>query len=157
MLTRLKVSGFKNLLDVDVRFGPFTCILGPNGVGKSNLFDAIHFLSLLADRPLVEAAAAVRDSGRKARDILGLFYRSGEYIAPQMDFEMELLVPQTAVDDFGQDAQATITLLRYSLSIGHRDTSIGSTNDQLLLLKEELTHIPLGKAKESLIFEHSKA
>ena len=156
MLTRLKVSGFKNLLDVDVRFGPFTCILGPNGVGKSNLFDAIHFLSLLADRPLVEAAAAVRDSGRKARDILGLFYRSGEYIAPQMDFEMELLVPQTAVDDFGQDAHATVTLLRYCLSIGHRDTSIGSTNDQLLLLKEELTHIPLGKAKESLIFEHSK-
>jgi len=28
MLTRLKVSGFKNLVDVDVRFGPFTCIAG---------------------------------------------------------------------------------------------------------------------------------
>jgi len=26
MLTRLKVSGFKNLVDVDVRMGPFTCI-----------------------------------------------------------------------------------------------------------------------------------
>lgn len=43
MLTRLKVNGFKNLLDVDIRFGPFTCIVGGNGVGKSNLFDAIHF------------------------------------------------------------------------------------------------------------------
>jgi AAA15 family ATPase/GTPase len=42
MLTRLKVSGFKNLVDVDVRFGAFTCIAGTNGVGKSNLFDAIH-------------------------------------------------------------------------------------------------------------------
>ncbi len=41
MLTRLKVSGFKNLVDVDVHFGPFTCIAGANGVGKSNLFDAI--------------------------------------------------------------------------------------------------------------------
>jgi AAA15 family ATPase/GTPase len=56
MLTRLKVSGFKNLVDVDVRFGTFTCIAGANGVGKSNLFDAIRFLSALASLPLVEAA-----------------------------------------------------------------------------------------------------
>ncbi|MBM3262563.1 MAG: AAA family ATPase [candidate division Zixibacteria bacterium] len=56
MLTRLKVSGFKNLVDVEVRFGPFTCIAGANGVGKSNLFDAILFLSALADRSLIEAA-----------------------------------------------------------------------------------------------------
>lgn len=28
MLTRLQVRGFKNLVDVDVRFGPFTCIAG---------------------------------------------------------------------------------------------------------------------------------
>lgn len=31
-----------------MRFGPFTCFIGHNGVGKSNLFDAIHFLSSLA-------------------------------------------------------------------------------------------------------------
>lgn len=36
MLTRLKVSGFKNLVDADIRFGPFTCIAGANGVGKSS-------------------------------------------------------------------------------------------------------------------------
>jgi DNA repair ATPase RecN len=60
MLTRLKVSGFKNLVDVDVSFGPFTCIAGANGVGKSNLFDAIHFLSALADVALMEAALSVR-------------------------------------------------------------------------------------------------
>lgn len=63
MLTRLKVSGFKNLVDVEVRFGPFTCIAGANGVGKSNLFDAINFLSNLASLPLVEAAMSVRDEG----------------------------------------------------------------------------------------------
>ena len=80
MLTRLKVTGFKNLVDVDVRFGPFTCIAGPNGVGKSNLFDAIRFLSALADRPLVEAALTVRgdeNSGRTA-DVRSLFQRYGD-------------------------------------------------------------------------------
>ena len=48
MLTRLEADGFKNLIDFAVDFGPYTCIAGPNGVGKSNVFDAIHFLSLLA-------------------------------------------------------------------------------------------------------------
>lgn len=37
MLTRLKISGFKNLVDVDVRFGPFTCVAGANGVLKISL------------------------------------------------------------------------------------------------------------------------
>ena len=45
MLTRLEVKGFKNLLDMQVDFGPFTCIAGANGIGKSNIFDAIEFLS----------------------------------------------------------------------------------------------------------------
>ncbi len=156
MLTRLKVSGFKNLLDVDVRFGPFTCIVGLNGVGKSNLFDAIHFLSLLADRPLMEAAASVRDSGRRLRDVSELFYRSGEYVAPQMDFEVEILVPPTAEDDFSVVAEATNTLLRYSLSIGHRATTEGSASNQLVLIKEELKHIPIKDAKETLLFQHSE-
>ena len=51
VLTRLKVEGFKNLDRIDVRLGPFTCVAGPNGVGKSNLFDAISFLAALADKP----------------------------------------------------------------------------------------------------------
>ena len=67
MLTRLKVSGFKNLVDVDVRFGPFTCVAGTNAVGKSNLFDAIRFLSALADKPLIDAALSVRDEGGEQR------------------------------------------------------------------------------------------
>jgi AAA15 family ATPase/GTPase len=29
--------------------GPFTCIAGANGVGESNLLDAMVFLSALAD------------------------------------------------------------------------------------------------------------
>ncbi|MCR2053564.1 hypothetical protein NSA19_12095 [Actinomyces bowdenii] len=48
MLTRFEVSGFKNLRDVAVDLGPFTCIAGPNGVGRSNLFDAIDFLGAVA-------------------------------------------------------------------------------------------------------------
>ncbi len=75
MLTRLKVNGFKNLMDVDVRFGPFTCVAGVNGVGKSNLFDAIRFLSMLANETLIEAALSVRAEGGSASDLRSLFHK----------------------------------------------------------------------------------
>ncbi|WP_213450543.1 AAA family ATPase [Rhizomonospora bruguierae] len=67
MLTRLEVQGFKNLLDVTVDFGPFTCIAGANGIGKSNVFDAIEFLSYLASESLVEAS----QRGRSATGVRG--------------------------------------------------------------------------------------
>ena len=44
MLLRLRVKNFKNLEDVEIRFGPLTCFVGTNGVGKSNILDAIQFL-----------------------------------------------------------------------------------------------------------------
>ena len=119
MLTRLKVSGFKNLVDVDVRFGAFTCIAGTNGVGKSNLFDAIQFLSALADRSLIEAALSVRDEGGKTGDIRSLFHRVGDKYADRMSFELEMIFPREGVDDLGQQAEASITFLHYSLELGY--------------------------------------
>lgn len=156
MLTRLKVSGFKNLLDLDVQFSPFTCIAGPNGVGKSNLFDAIRFISLVADHPLMEAAGQVRDAGRRARDIRGLFYRSGDYVAPSMDFEMEMIVPHHVVDDFGQKVKATITTVRYAFSVGYRRGNGSSGPDQLIVLSETLEPLPVGNARARFGFKHSR-
>jgi len=86
LLTRLSVDGFKNLDGVDVRFGPFTCIAGPNGVGKSNLFDAVAFLSALAEKPLVEAALEVRGGDARRGEIASLFRRAGTRTSDRMEF-----------------------------------------------------------------------
>jgi predicted ATPase len=154
MLTRLRVSGFKNLVDVDVRFGPFTCVAGVNGVGKSNLFDAIHFLSLLADRPLMDAALSVRDEGGRTADVTSLFHRVGDRHDNEMSFEAEMVVPYTGLDDLGQKAKASITFLCYSVSLAYRtDDSIQSMG-ALELIKEELVHINLGDALTHLLFPH---
>ena len=157
MLTRLRVSGFKNLVDADVRFGPFTCIAGANGVGKSNLFDAITFLSALADRPLVDAALSVRDEGGRTTDLRSLFFRVGDSYAPEMSFDAEMIVPGSGLDDLGQEAQASITFLRYSVSLAYRvDDSLRSLGS-LELMKEELVHINQGDAREHLPFPHRPA
>jgi predicted ATPase len=155
MLTRLKVSGFKNLVDVDVRFGPFTCIAGANGVGKSNLFDAIRFLSAIADRPLIEAALSVRDEGGRTADVRSLFHCVGDQYTSEMSFEAEMIVPDEDVDDLGQKASASITFLRYSLILAYRnkDDSLRSLGS-LEIHKEELVHINIGDATKNLLFPH---
>lgn len=153
MLTRLKVNGFKNLVDVDVRFGPFTCIAGANGVGKSNLFDAITFLSALADKTLLDAAKSVRDEEGRSSDIRGLFHRVGNVYADEMTFEAEMIVPEKGIDDFGQEAKAKITFLRYKVNIGFRSDKQGG----LELLHEDLTHINLGDASKNLLFRYKAA
>jgi predicted ATPase len=157
MLTRLKVSGFKNLVDVDVRFGPFTCVAGPNGVGKSNLFDAIRFLSALADRPLMEAALAVRgdENGGRTADIRSLFQKFGDDYATEMSFEAEMIVPSEGVGDLGEKVKATTTFLRYSLTLAYRkDENVGSLGS-LEILKEHLTYLKKGDVPELLLFGHT--
>ena len=155
MLTRLKVSGFKNLVDVDVRLGPFTCVVGPNGVGKSNLFDAIRFLSGLAQGTLMEAAAAVRDQDSRTPDVRNLFHRSGDRYAERMSFEAEMLVPRKAVDDLGQEATASITFLRYCLTLHYRKAGDSLTPGALEIVEEELVHISQRDALKHLLFPHS--
>lgn len=156
MLTHLEVDGFKNLLGLSVDFGAFTCIAGVNGTGKSNLFDAIQFLSLLADRPLIEAAQAVRGvHGERSGDVRDLFW-SGDFAnEPRIRFAAEMIVPGEVEDDFGRVAEATHTFLRYELDIGYQAPTGREKIGRLTLLKEQLKHINLGTAATRLRFPHS--
>ncbi len=155
MLTRLKVSGFKNLADVDVRFGPFTCIAGANGTGKSNLFDAIRFLSALADRPLIDAALSVRGENTKTRDVRSIFHHVGNEYENEMSFEAEMIVPFEGVDDLGQQAKASITFLKYSITIAYQGDNDVIPLGNLKLSKEELVHINLREAPRHLQFRNN--
>lgn len=157
MLTRLNVSGFKNLVDVDARFGPLTCIAGANGTGKSNLFDAIQFLSNLADHTLMDAALSVRAEGGRTAEVRHLFHRVGDRFDQQMTFEAEMIIPPEGIDDLGQPATASITFLRYRLTLGYRTDESLSLPDSLEILHEELAHINVGDAARHLRFPHSLA
>lgn len=155
MLTRLEVQGFKNLRRVDVPLGPFTCIAGANAVGKSNLFDAIQFLSDLATYPIVEAAARVRDPGGRTPDLRALFTRTTNSIVSVMSFGAEFVVPGIVVDDFGRQAEPSATFLRYEVRFRLVEGS-SSREDRIELEYESLDYIRKGKARARLGFPHSK-
>lgn len=157
MLTRLKVNGFKNLQDVDVRLGPFTCIAGSNGVGKSNLFDAIGFLAALADKSLIDAALSVRGGQGNAGDVRSLFWRSGTLESDRMSFLVEMIIPSAGEDMLGQEASASMTYLTYQLELRYRSQAPGRPLGSIELVSESLTHLNRSQARTNLGFDHSKA
>lgn len=155
MLTRPEVQGFKNLLDLQVEFGPFTCIAGENGVGQSNLFDAIEFLTHLASDSMLEAAQRVRGvSGERIGDPRDLFWDGYRNRDRRMRFAAEMIVPRQVEDDLGVNATATSTFLRYELELGYVEPQGRGDVGRLALLAERLKHINKGEAHRHLAFDY---
>ncbi len=148
MLLRLRITGFKNLRDVEVRFGPLTCFVGPNGVGKSNIFDAIHFLRALADSDIQTAAQSVRSPTTGTFGPRDLFF--GGDVNQPISFEADLLVPHHVTDDFGRDAAPATTLLRYEVAFQYVDDDF----PRLALVRESLSPLSAGDAKTTIGFQH---
>lgn len=158
MLTKLSVRGFKNLIDVAVEFGPYTCIAGANAVGKSNLFDAIEFLALLAEYPFLDAAQRLRPSGERGIDPMTLFTLASDGLpARTMRLEAEMLVAPEVTDEFGQTDSPRSSFLRYAIEFEYVPTEHGQPGrlGGLSLVSEELVHISVGEALRHMRWPHS--
>lgn len=154
MITRLEADGFKNLVDFAVDLGPFTCIAGPNGVGKSNIYDAILFLSLLADRGLEDAALRVRGVDPETSDISDLFWTDGVKRVSEFLLAVEMLIEEQVDDDFGRKTEASSTFLRYEVRIGYEPPERRGTLGEVKLLSESLDKINKQEAGSHLRFPH---
>ncbi len=148
MLVGLKIKNFKSIRDAHVRLGPFTCFIGHNGVGKSNLFDAIHFLSSLAEHDIPEAATLVRSASDGSYSPLDLVF--GRDPTRKIELTADMIAPQQVEDDFGEEATPSTTLLTYSLTLGYQGES-----DRLVVENESLTHARLGEYKKFVGFASS--
>ena len=71
IITRLKLTNWRNFTDVDVPLLDRAFIIGPNASGKSNLLDAIRFLRDVAKREGggLQAAVARRGGVRQIRSL----------------------------------------------------------------------------------------
>ena len=150
MLIALSVKNFKSIREARVRFGPFTCFIGHNGVGKSNMFDAIHFLSRLADRAISEAAVEVRRTRSDGYSPLDLVF--GRDPSRTIALSADMIVPPQVNDDFDQHAKPSTTLLTYSLRLRYEPES-----DRLLVEYESLTHAKLGDYRGFVGFKSAQS
>ncbi len=156
MLTRLEVKGFKNLRDVQIDFGPFTCIAGANGIGKSNVFDVIEFMAHLSNETLLEASQRVRGaSGIRGSDPRDLFWHGYNGEPDPIELAAEMLVPRVVEDDLGAETRPATTFLRYEVSLGFEAPVGQGSIGRLVLLSEELRHITKGDAPKHLRFPYN--
>ncbi|GIH70637.1 AAA family ATPase [Sphaerimonospora thailandensis] len=93
MITRIEIDGFKSFLDFQLDIPPFLLIVGRNGSGKSNLFDALRFMSDVV-RNGVQDALLGQPRG-VARD---LFHRDE---TGQVADEMRIVIGMIAASPYG--------------------------------------------------------
>ncbi|WP_166673604.1 ATP-binding protein [Curtobacterium sp. PhB25] len=96
MITTLRIRNFKSFVNESVSLSPFTMIIGGNGAGKSNFFDALRFLKSIGEnRPIRDAIEGHAPPGAITPTISGI--RGGganatHFLADKPNFLMEVEV-----------------------------------------------------------------
>jgi predicted ATPase len=111
MITRIEIDGFKTFEAFSLNLRPFTAIVGPNASGKSNLFDALRFLSRLAQ---VDIRTAMQDLRGLPEE---LFRQTASKSADRMKFAVEVLLERKGADAFGKTYEISAQRLRYELTL----------------------------------------
>jgi predicted ATPase len=111
MLTRVEIDGFKTFENLKVNLQPFVAIVGPNATGKSNFFDALRFLSRLAEFDVRTAMADLRGEPEE------LFRQTASGLSDRMKFAVEVLLEPEGVDSFGRKYEVKTRRLRYEIEL----------------------------------------
>ncbi|HBX1774104.1 TPA: chromosome segregation protein SMC, partial [Klebsiella pneumoniae subsp. pneumoniae] len=45
MIQYIRIQNFRSVKDIVLELGPLNIVFGPNGCGKSNIYNAIHLLT----------------------------------------------------------------------------------------------------------------
>ncbi len=140
MITRIEIDGFKTFRNFVLEFAPFQIIVGANGAGKSNLFDALRLVSYLADFDL-------RSAFQKLRGEIGELFTilPERKSTDQIQLAVEMLIDRQVQDEWGGSADLKYTRLRYELEIAHGTDNLGI--EQLYVKQESL--VPIKKANDA--------
>ncbi|MBD0673094.1 AAA family ATPase [Streptomyces sp. CBMA156] len=80
MITQIRIDGFKSFVGFELDAHPVTVLLGVNGAGKSNLFDALRLVSGTLHHGFDATVA-----GDRRLAVRDLFHRGGDDRAPLRD------------------------------------------------------------------------
>lgn len=78
LLDEISILNYRNIADCNLRFSPkINCFLGNNGMGKTNLLDAVYYLSFLKSHLNPIDSQVIRHDANIMM-IKGIYERSGE-------------------------------------------------------------------------------
>lgn len=113
MITRIEIDGFKTFQNFSLDFEPFLAVVGANGAGKSNLFDALALISRLAETDI--KIAFQRGRGR----IQDQFSLGKQDFSRVICFAVEFLLPMYISRPSGSKTELLHTRFRYEVRIEH--------------------------------------
>lgn len=134
MLTRVEIDGFKSFRAFSADLLPFQVILGPNAAGKSNLFDALHLLSRLAEVDLQTAFQDLRGEPLEMFSFVG-----PSKAVHEMTFAVEVLLDSVVRDPWSVEVEVKHSRVRYELKLARRKAPNGI--ERLYVTKEEMRPI----------------
>lgn len=123
MITRIEIDGFKSFTDFGLDLEPFTVIAGVNGVGKSNLFDALRHVQRLVRGGAQAGPPTLRSAFESTRGSLhDLFtWHPDGSRAQHMRFAVELVLPESIHDPYGVEKPLVHRRVRYEVRVGIAD------------------------------------
>lgn len=139
MLTRIEIDGFKSFEEFSLDLRPLTAIVGANASGKSNLFDAIRFISLLAQHDIRTAMQDLRGLPEE------LFRETVDGRKDRITFGVEVLLSKHGTDAFGKPFEIFSQRLRYELSL---KLSMGSDGQPRGVTVEREACYPLKRSED---------
>src|SRR6266702_6307422 len=96
MIQQMSLKNYKTLRDASITFGPVSIILGPTGVGKSNLFDALRLLKSIGDgrsvRDAIEGHISSGGSITSTAGILGGNSAITHFLEDSDEFELDVTI-----------------------------------------------------------------
>lgn len=134
MITKIEISGYKSFENFALDLRPFTVIAGINGVGKSNLFDALRHMSSLVSMTLREAFETQRGS---MTDLFTKYPNNTQQ--NNIKYAFEILLPREVEDQFGSVAALSYLRVRYDLDVERGE------DGKLVLRYERLSPIKRGE------------
>ena len=118
-LCKLKVINFKNIREATLQFSPkINCILGNNGGGKTNLLDAIYYLSMTKSFFNIPENYAVT-FGEQSMGLIG------DYMLQEKSERIHLAIKLPDAADAGQPARNEKQLWRNEKRIAKFSSHIG--------------------------------
>lgn len=143
MITHIEIDGFKTFEDFSLELQPFSAVVGPNASGKSNLFDALRFISLLAQSDIRTAMQGLRGEPEE------LFRRTVDGTADKMRFAIEALLSPEGTDPFGKKYEIKSQRIRYEIELSITHDASGLPR---ILISHEMCKPISRKAEKSKFF-----
>lgn len=147
MLTRIEIDGFKTFRNFTLDLQPFTAIVGPNASGKSNLFDALRFLSLLSHLDIRTAMQDLRGEPEE------LFRKTQSGVSNTIKLAVEVVLSAKGTDAFGTLYELKSQRLRYEIAIASQYDSNGNVKG--IFVRHENCTVIAKKNERSAVLKKS--